>query len=79
MSKGTFSHTELHLSTYLFFNKRSQYLASNSGDLLEELASFVTALLLINLPQACKHSKIKKSDVICKQERSELGLHSDAV
>ncbi|CAN7945338.1 unnamed protein product, partial [Ixodes pacificus] len=31
----------------------SQYLARSSGDLLEELASLVMALLLMNLPQAC--------------------------
>jgi len=41
-----------NFEAYLFFSNRSQYLASSSGDLLEELASFVTALLLINLPQA---------------------------
>ena len=44
---------------YLFFNNRSQYLASNSGDLLDELASLVTALLLINLPQAWKNTDMQ--------------------
>ena len=43
--------------TYLFLSSRSQYRANNSGDLLEELAIFVTELLLMNLPQACKDSQ----------------------
>jgi hypothetical protein len=36
----------------LFFNSKSQYRASSSGDLLDELAMAVTALLLMNLRQA---------------------------
>ena len=36
----------------LFLRSESQYLASSSGDLLEEFAILVTALLLMNLPQA---------------------------
>ena len=43
----------MNMNTYLFLSKRSQYLANNSGDLLDELAIFVTELLLINLPHAC--------------------------
>jgi len=31
---------------HLFFSKESQYLARSSGDLLEDCAIFVTALLL---------------------------------
>ena len=38
--------------TNLFFNKTSQYLASNSGDLEVDFRPDVTALLLINFPQA---------------------------
>lgn len=39
---------------HLFFSKESQYLASSSGDLLDDCAILVTALLLMNLPQACE-------------------------
>ena len=35
-----------------FFKRKSQYLANNSGDLLDEFANRVNELLLINLPQA---------------------------
>lgn len=46
MSAGSVSH--------LFFSKESQYLASSSGDLLDDWAILVTALLLMNRPHACK-------------------------
>lgn len=38
----------------LFFSKESQYLASSSGDLLDDWAILVTALLLMNRPHACE-------------------------
>lgn len=39
--------------THLFFSRESQYLASSSGDLLEDWAILVTALLLMKRPHAC--------------------------
>lgn len=38
----------------LFFSSRSQYRASSSGDLLDILAAFVTALWFMNFLQACR-------------------------
>lgn len=38
--------------TYLFFSRESQYLASSSGDLLDDWAILVTALLLMKRPHA---------------------------
>lgn len=46
--------------SYLFFSKESQYRASSSGDLLDDWAIFVTALLFINRPQAYKSQKTVK-------------------
>lgn len=43
---------------HLFFSKESQYLARSSGDLLEDCAILVTALLLMNLPQAWRAAQI---------------------
>lgn len=40
----------------LFFSKESQYLASSSGDLLDDWAILVTALLLMNRPHACEQT-----------------------
>ena len=42
------------LNTHLFLRRESQNLASNSGDFDVLFACFVTALMLINLPQAYK-------------------------
>ncbi len=39
-------------NTHLFLSRESQYLASSSGDLLEDWTIFVTALLLMKRPQA---------------------------
>lgn len=58
-TKETWSNT-LSLRTYLFFSKESQYRASSSGDLLDDWAIFVTALLFINRPQAYKSQKTVK-------------------
>uniref|UniRef100_A0A6B0UPJ9 Putative secreted protein n=1 Tax=Ixodes ricinus TaxID=34613 RepID=A0A6B0UPJ9_IXORI len=41
----------------------SQYLARSSGDLLEELASLVMALLLMNLPQALSREATKPTSL----------------
>jgi hypothetical protein len=47
------------VSTNLFLRRESQNLASNSGDFDVLLACLVTALMLINLPQAYKESSIR--------------------
>jgi hypothetical protein len=42
-----------------FLSNKSQYLANSSGDLLLELAAFVTELALMNLPQALSNAATK--------------------
>lgn len=39
-------------SAHLFLSSESQYLASSSGDLLDDCAILVTALLLMKRPHA---------------------------
>ncbi len=49
----------MNKTIHLFFSKESQYLARSSGDLLEDCAILVTALLLMNLPQAWRAAEWK--------------------
>lgn len=62
----------------LFLSRVSQYLARSSGDLLEALASCVTRLLLINLPQAYQHmSRLYRGEKELKKHHISAGYHPD--
>ena len=52
------------MTTDLFLRSRSQYLASSSGDLLEELAIFVTALTLMKRPHALSKAATKPASLL---------------
>lgn len=64
-------------SQYLFFNKESQYRASSSGDLLDDWAILVTALLFMKRPQACVIEKTVKGKVSCSHTLNRQ--HSDVI
>lgn len=59
--------------THLFFSRESQYLASSSGDLLEDWAILVTALLLMKRPHACtQKERPRRQNRACRGGGSEL-------
>lgn len=51
-------------SAHLFLSSESQYLASSSGDLLDDCAILVTALLLMKRPHALSSAATKPASLL---------------